>query len=96
MKRHYLTTFITCIVILAVAFGFNSASRERSVSGTLKVGFLYENDESTETGSSAAQSGYSMGMGMTSSSGYFSSFAASSAIRSSLSKRLAAAPRWAA
>ena len=39
----------------------------------------YENDESTETESAAVQSGYSMGIGMMSSSGYLSSSAASSA-----------------
>ena len=47
MKRVYITTILTCLVILA---GFICCFRLLNFSGgreTLTVGFVYDNDEST-------------------------------------------------
>ena len=47
MKRVYIAVTLTCIIFLAVFIGcykYNGPSREK---GTLKVGFIYDNDEST-------------------------------------------------
>ena len=47
MKRVYITTVLTCLVILAafiVCFRFLNLSGGRD---TLKIGFIYDNDEST-------------------------------------------------
>ncbi len=47
MKRHYLTTFVTCMLLIILAFCLNSANQGKRPDGVVKVGFLYENDEST-------------------------------------------------
>ena len=47
MKRDYIITFITCLVMLAafcIVFKILNPSVGRD---TLKVGFIYDNDEST-------------------------------------------------
>ena len=47
MKRHYLSTALSCLLILALAFGVNAVSRSGRFRGSIRVGFLFENDEAT-------------------------------------------------
>ncbi len=47
MKRHYLSTALTCLLILVLAFGLDSVSRSGRIRGSIRVGFLFENDEAT-------------------------------------------------
>ena len=47
MKRHYLSTALSCLLILALAFGVNAVSRSGRIRGSIRVGFLFENDEAT-------------------------------------------------
>ena len=46
MKRIYLTTFLTCIGMLALAFGISRLFHFRTVLSIVNVGFIYESDES--------------------------------------------------
>ena len=47
MKRIYIATVLTCIVVLAVFFGCFKIVNPSSGKSTLKIGFIYDNDEST-------------------------------------------------
>ena len=47
MKRIYMTTALTCLVILALCFGWFRFLNLSGVRDELKVGFIYDNDEST-------------------------------------------------
>ena len=47
MKRIYMTTALTCLVILALCFGWFRFLNLSGVREELKVGFIYDNDEST-------------------------------------------------
>ena len=47
MKRHYLSTALSCLLILALAFGVNAVSRSGRIRGSIRIGFLFENDEAT-------------------------------------------------
>ena len=47
MKRIYIATVLTCIVVLAVFFGCFKIVNPSSGKSTLKIGFVYDNDEST-------------------------------------------------
>ena len=47
MKRHYLSTALSCLLILALAFSVNAVSRSGRIRGSIRVGFLFENDEAT-------------------------------------------------
>ena len=46
MKRVYLSTFLTCITILAVAYGISRLYRFGGTMSVVTVGFIYESDES--------------------------------------------------
>ena len=47
MKRHYLATALSCLLLLALAFCVYSFMQEGRIQGSIKVGFLFENDEAT-------------------------------------------------
>jgi basic membrane protein A len=47
MKRIYIATVLTCIVVLAVFFGCFKIVNPSSGKSTIKIGFVYDNDEST-------------------------------------------------
>jgi basic membrane protein A len=47
MKRVYITTVVTCLILLAVFSGCFSVLNLNNVKENLKVGFIYDNDEST-------------------------------------------------
>ena len=47
MKRVYITTALTCVVMLAAFFGLLRLLDLSGGKGNLKVGFIYDNDEST-------------------------------------------------
>ena len=47
MKRYILTAAATALAVLALFYALTSAGGSKPVTDVLKVGFLYENDEST-------------------------------------------------
>ena len=47
MKRVYITTFLTCAAVLAAFYFYYSTKHKAVKAGIMKVGFLYEDDEST-------------------------------------------------
>ncbi len=47
MKRVYIATILTCLVILAAFIGFFRILNLAGGKETLKIGFIYDNDEST-------------------------------------------------
>ena len=46
MKRVYITTFLTCIAVLALVFGVSQSMNLNRSMDSVTVGFLYESDES--------------------------------------------------
>ena len=46
MKRVYLTTLLTCVAALAVIILYTNLSNKETDEGVLKIGFIYEDDES--------------------------------------------------
>ena len=47
MKRVYIATILTCLVVLAVFVGFFRLVNLSDSRDSLKIGFIYDNDEST-------------------------------------------------
>ncbi len=47
MKRVYIATALTCLVILALFYGWFNFLSPAATRNSLKVGFIYDNDEST-------------------------------------------------
>ena len=47
MKRVYIATLLTCLVLLAAFIGFFHIFNFTGGKDDLKVGFIYDNDEST-------------------------------------------------
>ena len=49
MKRHYLSTALSCLLILALAFSVNAVSRSGRIRGSIRVWFRSKRSFRTAT-----------------------------------------------